>query len=179
MTFMHLLGFDPAALCATRLYNAGLFFFGYPPHKLTLDQYRVFVMSQLWVGDKPDHQPPPNGPAFIRVMEATAKEYKGVTVRLANSGDWNMGYPITQEIPITQKGGGITKYLWGNKAGECSGILFDSGLIGGTDQTNGVYKITSRVQLRANNPDQSGDFDHVVKAAAKDFGDVNVSDNPP
>ena len=178
MIFMQLEGFD-AADCAIRLYNAGMFFFGYRPHSLTFDHRLVFVMSQLWVGDDLEkNPPPPDGPALTSIMEATAHKYEDAIVRRANGRDYNQGTPIGVEIPFKRTGYGIVKFLSGNKADDFGKTLFDSGLIVAKDQINGIYRVTSRHQLRTDNADQSRDFDRVVRAAAKEFGDVTVSDNP-
>jgi len=179
MIFMQLEGFD-AADCAIRLYNAGMFFFGYRPHSLTFDHRLVFVMSQLWVGDDLESSPPPpDGAALTRIMEATAHKYDDAIVRRANGRDYNQGTPIGVEIPFKRTGSGIIKYLSGSKADAYAKTLFDSGLIVTKDLVNGVYRITSRHLLRTDNADQSRDFDRVVRAAAKEFGDVIVSDVPP
>ena len=174
---MHLKGSD-AAKCAIRLYNAGLFYFGYRPHDLTpFDTNVVFVMSQLGVGK--ELQPPVDRSAFAQVIEATAKEF-GVLVREANGGFFNQGTPIGNEIPLKPSAGGINKFISGTRAGEFATTLLNAGLIVTKDQINDAcVRVTSQPQLTTQNSDQSRDFDLVIKATAGAFGDVTVSDLSP
>jgi hypothetical protein len=178
MLFKMLEGFD-AKDCAIRLYNAGLFEFQFPPHDLSVIMANsVIVMSWHNVG--------PNGPqdriAFDRVIEANRKKFGNVLVRDTPGQFFNQGTVIPVKIPPAAPQGapGITKFISGAGAADCAATLSDSGLIAEKDQSDpGFVKITSRHELKAENPDQADAFDSVVRATADDFPDAKVSDVPP
>jgi hypothetical protein len=178
MLFKVLKGFDAIA-CGTRLYNAGLFYFGYPPHDLTpIKADWVFVMSQLDVGP----ESPQQRVAFDLVINATAKKYGDVLVRDTSGDLYNQGsvIPVTRPPNPLQNAPGISKLISGTNAADCASTLLDSGLIVSKDQTDGGYvKITSRPELSADNADQSRDFDLVVRATAEIYDDAKVSELLP
>ena len=175
MLFKVLEGFDAIA-CAKRLYNAGLFYFGYLPHDLdTIKPNWVFVMSQLETGP----ESPQQWVAFDQVIKATAKKYGNVLVRDTSPIYFNQGSVIPVETPPKppDNAPGISKLISGTHAADCATRLLDSGLIVKQDQpAGGPVKVTSHPELRSDNVDQSQDFDFVVRATAETFGDANVSD---
>jgi hypothetical protein len=164
--------------CSKVLYQAGLFYFGYPPHDLqTIMPNCVFVMSQL----NPGPVRPEQGIAFGLVIQATANQFQNVIARETPDVYYNEGsvVPVTQ-MPTKAPDGtvGIAKILSGTDAANCAATLFDSGLIPDQGQAaGGSVKITSRPQLRADDVDRSRDFDFVVRATAATFADAQVSDS--
>jgi hypothetical protein len=176
MFFKMLEGFD-AVDCSKRLYNAGLLYFGYPPHDLdTIKPNSVFVMSQT----DPGPVSPEQGTAFGLVVQATAQKYDNVIVRDSSDEYFNMGTIVpVAEMPTTAPAGtlGIPKIISGADAAKCAACLFNASLIPNAGQADaGSVKITSHPQLRADTVDRSQDFDLVVRAAAATFGDAQVSD---
>lgn len=163
--------------CSKVLYQAGLFYFGYPPHDLqTIMPNCVFVMSQT----NPGPVRPEQGVAFGLVIQATANRFDDAIVRDTSDVYYNQGsiVPVPQ-MPIKAPGGavGISKILSGADADKCAATLFDSFLIPDQGQaTGGSVRITSHPNLKADGVDRSKDFDFVVRAVAATFADAQVSD---
>lgn len=175
MLFKVLKGFDAIA-CASRLYNAGLCYFKYPPHDLTTAGFTnwVFLMSQLNVGPGSPEQ----WEAFDGVIKAAAKNYGDVLVRETTPALFNMGRVIPVNIPADSTKAGIIKFISGSNAADCAAMLLGSGLISSSDQSDGRVKITSQPELRPDIAEQSQAFDIVVRTVAETFADARVSDPP-
>ena len=184
MLFKVIKGFDAIA-CARRLYNAGLFYFDYPPHDLTaIHADWVFVMSQI--NPRNEQNPGPITPkqrqAFGFVIESVGATYGDVWVRDTPGDLFNQGTPISVKQPqkASDNAPGIRKVLVGSNAMACAATLVDSGLI--LKVKNAEEKsveITSRGELNAADADQAADFDFVVKTVAQRFDGIQVTDEPP
>jgi hypothetical protein len=176
MIFKMLKGFD-AQTCATHLYNAGLFNFGYPPRFLSVLQDWVIVMSRV----DPGPLNPQQREAFGLVIQAAAQQSGDVIVRDTPGQFEVQGTIIPVTAPPAPSAGapGIVKYLSGANAGDCAARLSDSYLIAGSQPAAGSVRIASRPELDPNNAVQAADFDFVVKAVAAMFTDAAVSDEPP
>ena len=133
MIFMLLEGFD-ATDCATRLYNAGLFNFDYPPRDLSVVHTNwVIVMSRV----NPGPLNPEQRDAFRFVIEAAAKKSGDVLVRDTAGDLWRQG-TVFPSIPV-EKGPGIKKFISGSNAIACAATLLDSFLIAEENQNDSGY----------------------------------------
>ncbi len=178
MIFKMLEGFD-AVRCATRLYNAGLFNFPYPPRDLS-------VVHQDWVITMSRVDPGPLNPqerdAFSLVIEATAENSGDVLVRDTPGNFWVQGtvIPVTEPPPAPAGAPGIKKYISGAKAIDCATTLSLAFLISAMQQNGGGYvEVISRPELDPKDTAQAQDFDFVVRAVAQKFDQATVGDEPP
>jgi len=174
MIFMMLKGADAKA-CSIRLYYAGLFNFGFPPHDLSvIFPNWVIVMSRV-----PGPLNAKERDAFRFVIETTAEQSGDVLVRDTPGDHWNEGTVVVPPLNTT-KGPGIKKFISGGRANACAATLLSSYLISNSNPNAGGYvEITSNLDLDAANADQSRDFDFVIKAVADQFDHAQVSDTPP
>ena len=171
MIFMMLKGFD-AKDCSIRLYNAGLFNFPFPPRDLSvIFPNWVLVMSRV-----PGPLNARQRDAFRFVLETTAEKSGDVLVRDTPGDHWNEGTVVKPPV-ATVNGPGIRKLISGAKASNCADTLAESFLIAKKIPTDSNHvEVTSNPELDAGNPDQSRDFDFVVRAVADKFDQAQVTD---